>query len=350
MPDQFSMRTGPKEHQPYDPPLTRDQVMVGAEMAAGFLPGIGDALSVKDAYLAGRGALSEFGAGNYGRGALSAGEAGLGALGVLPFIPNLAGVIKAYHGSPHRFDKFSMDKIGTGEGAQAYGHGLYYSESPDVAREYQAQLADRPDVLVAGKPVSFTASTPDSTVAAKLSGAMQKQDVGPALRQVYSELDRGMDAAIGRDDFDTWAVLNDQKSSLQHMEEQGIGRMQKGSFYEVTLQLDHEDLLDWDAPLSEQSPEVRASIGNIASKLSPEAVEDLGGDVSLLSNASSGSELYDTLMSLSGIGGPAQASKALKAAGVPGLKYFDSVSRNAKDGTRNIVLFDDNLVSIDRVE
>ena len=35
--------------------------------------------------------------------------------------------ITAYHGSPHTFDKFSMDKIGTGEGAQAYGHGLYFA-------------------------------------------------------------------------------------------------------------------------------------------------------------------------------------------------------------------------------
>jgi len=38
--------------------------------------------------------------------------------------------IKAYHGSPHDFDKFSMQKIGTGEGAQAYGHGLYFAENP----------------------------------------------------------------------------------------------------------------------------------------------------------------------------------------------------------------------------
>lgn len=42
-----------------------------------------------------------------------------------------------YHGSPHKFDKFDMSKIGTGEGAQAYGHGLYFAESPDVAKAYQ---------------------------------------------------------------------------------------------------------------------------------------------------------------------------------------------------------------------
>ena len=41
--------------------------------------------------------------------------------------------IRAYHGSPHDFDRFDMSKIGTGEGAQAYGHGLYLAESPAVA-------------------------------------------------------------------------------------------------------------------------------------------------------------------------------------------------------------------------
>ena len=46
----------------------------------------------------------------------------------------------AWHGSPHKFDKFSLDKIGTGEGAQAYGHGLYLAESPKVAGEYAQKL------------------------------------------------------------------------------------------------------------------------------------------------------------------------------------------------------------------
>jgi hypothetical protein len=48
--------------------------------------------------------------------------------------------IRAYHGSPHSFDKFSMDKIGTGEGAQVYGHGLYFAENEDVARGYRKTL------------------------------------------------------------------------------------------------------------------------------------------------------------------------------------------------------------------
>ena len=32
--------------------------------------------------------------------------------------------LTVYHGSPHQFDKFDSSRIGTGEGAQAYGHGL----------------------------------------------------------------------------------------------------------------------------------------------------------------------------------------------------------------------------------
>ena len=41
--------------------------------------------------------------------------------------------IVAYHGSPHSFDQFDTSKIGTGEGAQAYGHGLYFAEEEGVS-------------------------------------------------------------------------------------------------------------------------------------------------------------------------------------------------------------------------
>ena len=46
-------------------------------------------------------------------------------------------MIKAYHGSPHDFERFDLSKIGTGEGAQAYGHGLYFAENEGVAKGYR---------------------------------------------------------------------------------------------------------------------------------------------------------------------------------------------------------------------
>ena len=50
---------------------------------------------------------------------------------------------KAFHGSPHDFDQFDSSKIGTGEGAQAYGHGLYFAGKKEVADHYRRALSER---------------------------------------------------------------------------------------------------------------------------------------------------------------------------------------------------------------
>ena len=47
----------------------------------------------------------------------------------------------AYHGSPHRFDRFSLDKIGTGEGNQTFGWGLYFAENKQVSEAYRQNLS-----------------------------------------------------------------------------------------------------------------------------------------------------------------------------------------------------------------
>lgn len=48
----------------------------------------------------------------------------------------------AYHGTPHRgITAFSLGKIGTGEGAQAYGWGLYFAEKYGVAEDYRKRLS-----------------------------------------------------------------------------------------------------------------------------------------------------------------------------------------------------------------
>src|SRR5215203_4982043 len=49
--------------------------------------------------------------------------------------------IRVYHGSPDVFDKFETAKIGTGEGAQVYGHGLYFTEKEQIAKGYREKLA-----------------------------------------------------------------------------------------------------------------------------------------------------------------------------------------------------------------
>ena len=56
----------------------------------------------------------------------------------------------AYHGSPYRFDKFSLHKVGSGEGSQAYGWGLYFSEEKNVAEYYKKKIAQSKNVKTDG--------------------------------------------------------------------------------------------------------------------------------------------------------------------------------------------------------
>lgn len=43
----------------------------------------------------------------------------------------------AYHGTPHNIvGKFDASKIGSGEGGQAYGYGMYFAQNPKVSTEY----------------------------------------------------------------------------------------------------------------------------------------------------------------------------------------------------------------------
>lgn len=60
----------------------------------------------------------------------------------------------AYHGTPHRFDTFSTEKIGTGEGAQAHGWGLYFARNKDVSEEYRRNLTNNDGTIyIDGKEI-----------------------------------------------------------------------------------------------------------------------------------------------------------------------------------------------------
>ncbi|CAB4165403.1 hypothetical protein UFOVP833_57 [uncultured Caudovirales phage] len=55
--------------------------------------------------------------------------------------------IRAYHASPHSFDRFDARKIGTGEGTQMEGKGLYFSGIQEGAEGYRKPyMLGRPDV------------------------------------------------------------------------------------------------------------------------------------------------------------------------------------------------------------
>lgn len=60
--------------------------------------------------------------------------------------------IRAYHGSPYQFDRFDISKVGTGEGAQRYGHGLYLADLEKTAQKFRPQGGHMYEVNINTRP------------------------------------------------------------------------------------------------------------------------------------------------------------------------------------------------------
>jgi hypothetical protein len=281
----------------------------------------------------------------------------------------LLAAIKAYHGSPHRFDKFDMSKIGTGEGAQAYGHGLYFAESKGVADSYRDNLAFRDSMSNAAwnappvpKEDEASAKAAES-VLRKFWGSWQPDEMLSKVKDNARQLDQSRKYLAQLEELERSArpelrerfpkIFADRQKEIEStkrgiadaeealaalpaLEKYGVDAFQRqpGSLYSVTLSPDHDDLLDWDAPLSQQSEKVKAALAD-AWLGHPE--DDAG---------KTGAQIYHALLRTKK---PEEVSAALRAAGIPGIRYLDAGSRGKGDGSRNIVLFDDSLVNIDEV-
>ncbi len=256
--------------------------------------------------------------------------------------------IRAYHGSPHDFDQFSLDKIGTGEGAQAYGHGLYFAENEGVAKNYRDALSGG-DMTVGGKP--YNSSDPIHVAAVKKS---QYPSTEAAISDLQAQIAQGKQIRGNED-----AVKFNQKmlSLIKKGDLPSVQSASQGKMYEVNINADPEHFLDWDAPLKDQHEAVKAALGlkpsmNRAPSGEPflkseklggwfDPVETTGADV--YRNAGStgsgpGLSPRDQLKRL--------AAENLNKAGIPGIKYLDQGSRVAGEGSRNYVVFNDKLIDI----
>lgn len=260
--------------------------------------------------------------------------------------------IKAYHGSPHRFDKFSMDKIGTGEGAQAYGHGLYFAESQEVAKGYKKALSDG------------VGNTQTPLGAADRALQMAGGNVEQAIKNIEAEIEainkavrRMEDKGIPVPDAFRDRVTKEYLPAIWAIED---GYRPGGALYTTTLDVEPEDLLDWDKPLSEQSPKVREALEKLrpmrenaakAEEASGTRVAKQNAD-SLRSDTIKAGDFYRMIMREGRPWGIDNRSitEALRAAGIPGIRYLDAGSRSSGDGSRNIVMFDDSLIRIDDVQ
>jgi hypothetical protein len=262
--------------------------------------------------------------------------------------------IVAYHGSPHRFDRFDMSKIGTGEGAQAYGHGLYFAEREAVAKAYRDALAEmRVGFKVNGKRITPGAGdlTPEKEAARFVIGMSgfdnpQSRGAGTTLSAPKAVREAFLSVPYNRfeNDKDKIArILAEWAGSKV-----AFDKASKGSMYQVRIDADPADFLDWDAPFASADDVERfaAKFDAVDPDLR-KRLEDWGYERQQRGQAMpDGNDIVRELLGGVGNRNAQRATETMREAGIPGIKYLDQGSRGAGDGTRNYVVFDDKLISI----
>lgn len=218
-----------------------------------------------------------------------------------------------WHGSPHDFDQFDISKIGTGEGAQVYGHGIYTAEDPNIAKHYQKSVpyqvikrqfqdalpddADFPDVTDLLGTGHFTPYQDDVLRALAKDDWLGFDYPSQAISAAYSK------------NIHNWDPSPDLLKALDN----------SGYLYQARINADPADFLDWHKSIPEQSQSVR---------------DKIVGREKEIEDAWTTSRM-----------GP-QQTEIFKSAGIPGISYLDAGSRAAGQGSRNYVLFSHDPASI----
>ena len=276
---------------------------------------------------------------------------GLGALGHT-----------VYHGSPRKFSAFDLKKMGTGEGNQAFGKGMYVAENPDVAKEYlNVGLSIDP-----GK-----ASYGGKRIQALYDAAQRKQDMGhrtgnqAMIDSANAELAYWEDLMVGTHPLQARERFSDPESgwpAAQKFAESIDPKKFKGvEFPETSLyKVDIPDeavpkMLDWDKPLRDQPEAVAAALKKLGVTQPVEAPREAIEAAKEAYRADPSRENYRAMQGLMNQGqnlfgrdvikrGLA-TEEALQGAGVTGIKYLDAGSREA-GGTSNMVVFDPAMMRI----
>ena len=237
--------------------------------------------------------------------------------------------VTAYHGGPHSFDKFSTQYMGTGEGNQSFGWGLYFTDLEDIARDYANRLYDK----------------------SKL------EEINKRLSEISKELDKYQSGEYGKYNSPIGYKLKKEYDDLINSRQSEIRKNK--TLYKVSLHKgktpEQYTWLEWYKPVPEK-------VMNILGKKlihNGKFLEDLF-DNSREYEKTDGTKvkgLYpDGLMFYKRIsqilGSDKEASLFLLKNGIDGIKYpADSLSRGATSYNTsgfNYVVFDENAVNIEK--
>lgn len=241
----------------------------------------------------------------------------------------------AYHGSPYLFKQFDPKKIGTGVGNTMRGEGTYFSENPAIAQEYLAPKGNSAtsNFLYKDKPID-----PNNEMMRSAAFGLN-----------YFKGDKEKILGMYKPEYYNSSSGKEFKKYVETMNFEDI--KPKGTFYKVDIpDKDIPKMLDWEKPLSEQSPQIQKSWEKLVPKLlenNPRVNEFPGDNAaralqnSLVNrNEATLGDLYGALQGVSGY----EASNILKQNGIKGIKYL-----GAEDGiptSQNYVVFDPRKVKI----
>ncbi len=286
----------------------------------------------------------------------------------------------AYHGTPHRFDEFSLEHIGSGEGAQVHGYGLYLAENKDVSEGYRKKLSE-PKIFINEKEVQnpliknlcyFIRDNGKKNATKYLKQFNDYEIKENVVRRELYKLERQTYNLTGKELDNILQEIENKEKELQKLsrdkselatsknipmdnpsiaydEIQDINeneiRFEQGQLFKVDIP-ESDVLLDEDKTFNEQSETVQDALRQVLldEKFSEyfedfESAEEFAeSEITDWEYGFRGGNIYDRLSKL--LGSDKEASLLLNEYGIKGITY------NGYEDGRCYVIFDDKAINI----
>lgn len=240
---------------------------------------------------------------------------------------------RAWHGTPYDFDAFNLSGIGSGEGNQAHGWGLYFAQDREVSEAYKQILGDKGSTVELNGDVWTVNESGDWETAGKI--AKYGEAIGYALDALEEHGTK--DAAINilqkdlKEGRFRGAYIAEAQKAINILK-QGEAKGHKGGRLLEAEIPDTDVLLDEQKSFNEQPEKVKNALSELISNTGE-------GQLSrrLFKNAT-GKRIYEVLSNL--YGDDKKASLKLNEFGVKGITY-----KGTQD-ERCYVVFDDKAITI----
>lgn len=244
---------------------------------------------------------------------------------------------KAYHGSPYTFDHFDLGAIGTGEGNQAHGWGLYFAQDKKIAENYKDILGANSGEVITGK-TKYKINEDGDWYDENTGNIID--DINPLSMALTEVLETGnsnkaiehlqefIKSKEGKTAQTVISQVKRAKEAIKLLKKNEFAGHEQKTAFEVEIPEDNE-LIDEFKNINEQPRKVQAAIRK--------AWKEIGYKPSALQYMS-GREFYKQLASE--LGGEKAASEKLNSLGVKGITYDGLV-----DG-KCFVVFDDKAIQI----